>query len=317
MLKDEDVRFKNLEKKIGLFIAIAITGLLVSILFIGIEKDIFTKKYQLRFTVEKGTGFSRGMAVKLSGFRIGRISSISLNERAMVDIDIQLDKKYQKWIRKDSTARLVKEGLVGDAIIEVSVSSSGKELLKDGDTITFVKSKGLEEVANDIAEQVKPVLYEVKEIISYINDPQGDIKQTLGNINRLTRDLQGTRGHVDNLLVSTRADISRATDSTQTVLRSTDEKIKALGPALVKVERTLTNIDQKLPPMLDKVSTSLDNVEKSTRSISKSLPNIISKTEDTVQSVDTLLNALKETWPFKNHIPAPTDREFVPGDSHD
>jgi phospholipid/cholesterol/gamma-HCH transport system substrate-binding protein len=317
MLKEEDVRFKHLEKKIGLFVIVAVVGLLVAVLFIAIERDLFTQMFRLRFTVEKGTGFAKGMSVKLSGFRIGKISAISLNEKAMVDIDLQIDKKYQKWIRNDSTARLVKEGLVGDSIVEVSVGSQGKPMLKDGDHITFAKTKGLEEVANDIADQVKPVLYEVKEIISYINDPQGDIKQTLGNINRLTRDLNGTRGHVDNLLVSTRGDIGRAIDSTQTVLKSTDDKIKALGPSLEKVERTLTNIDQKLPPMLDKVNASLENVEKSTRTIGKSMPGLISKTEDTVQSVDTLLNALKQTWPFKNHISPPSDREFVPGDSNE
>ena len=132
MIKEEDTRFKHLEKKIGLFAAIAIAGAVAVVLFIGADKDLLTPKYRLKFTTEKGTGFSKGMPVKLSGFRIGRIKNISLNEQAMVDIDMDIAEKYQKWIKTDSMAKLVKEGLVGDSIIEVSVGSSTAQILKTG-----------------------------------------------------------------------------------------------------------------------------------------------------------------------------------------
>ncbi|WP_243688073.1 MlaD family protein [Geotalea toluenoxydans] len=229
MIKEEDVRFKHLEKKIGLFAAIAIVGALAVVLFIGADKDLLTPKYKLKFTTEKGTGFAKGMPVKLSGFRIGRIKSINLNEQAMVDIEIEVNKKYQKWIKSDSSARLVKEGLVGDSIIEVTAGSAKAMVLKNGDTINFEKSKGLEEVANDIAEEVKPVLIEVKEIISYINDPNGDIKQSLGNIKLLTQQLQGTREKVDDLLVSSRDNVSTLTKSGVDVLNNTNAKVSALS----------------------------------------------------------------------------------------
>ena len=42
---------------------------------------------------------------------------IALNDEARVSIDILVGHQYERWIREDSVARLVKEGLVGDAII--------------------------------------------------------------------------------------------------------------------------------------------------------------------------------------------------------
>jgi phospholipid/cholesterol/gamma-HCH transport system substrate-binding protein len=119
MIKEEDPRFRHLKKKIAVFVAVALVVVAGVALLIGKENDLFTKKYELAFTVEKGTGFTRGMPVKISGFRIGRVKSISLNEAAKVDIVLQIGEKYQKWIRKDSTAKLVMEGLVGAAIIEI------------------------------------------------------------------------------------------------------------------------------------------------------------------------------------------------------
>ncbi len=316
MIREEDTRFKHLEKKIGAFAAVAILGIIAVLLLIGMEQEFFTAKYTLRFTVEKGTGFSRGMPVKLSGFRIGHIKSISLNEKAMVDIRIQIDKQYQKWIRKDSVARLVKEGLVGDNIIEVSVGTPTAPLLKDGDTIVYEKTRGLEEVANDIADKVKPVLVEVRDIISYINDPNGDIKQSLGNIRRLTGNLEGTRQNTDDLLITTRTSIGTVAGTANRTLENANARINSLEPLMAKMDSSLA----KIPPILEKVDDTMANVEKSTLELRKAAPRIqplLSKTEDTMESADTVLKALKETWPLKNHIPVPSDREFVPGDSHD
>jgi len=324
MIKEEDVRFKHLEKKIGLFAAIAIVGALAVVLFIGADKDLLTPKYKLKFTTGKGTGFAKGMPVKLSGFRIGRIKSINLNEQAMVDIEIEVNKKYQKWIKSDSSARLVKEGLVGDSIIEVTAGSAKAMVLKNGDTINFEKSKGLEEVANDIAEEVKPVLIEVKEIISYINDPNGDIKQSLGNIKLLTQQLQDTREKVDDLLVSSRDNVSTLTKSGVDVLNNTNAKVLALGPTLEKVDRSVANLEKSLPPLLQKVDASMDHLEKTTLQLQKTsekamprVPKLINKAEDVMEGADTVLNAVKDMWPFKNHVPAADQRQFVPGDSHD
>jgi phospholipid/cholesterol/gamma-HCH transport system substrate-binding protein len=316
MIREEDTRFKHLEKKIGAFAAVAILGIIAVLLLIGMEKEFFTAKYTLRFTVEKGTGFSRGMPVKLSGFRIGHIKTISLNEKAMVDIRIQIDKQYQKWIRNDSIARLVKEGLVGDNIIEISVGTPTAPLLKDGDTITYEKTKGLEEVANDIADKVKPVLIEVRDIISYINDPEGDIKQSLGNIRRLTGNLEGTRQHTDDLLITARTSIGTVAGTANLTMENANARISSLEPLVAKMDTSLS----KIPPILEKVDATMVNVEKTTLELRKTAPRIqplVSKTEDTMQSADTVLKALKETWPLKNHVPVPTDREFVPGDSHD
>lgn len=324
MIKEEDVRFKHLEKKIGLFATVAIIGALAVVLFIGADKDLLTPKYKLKFTTEKGTGFAKGMPVKLSGFRIGRIKGINLNEQAMVDIDMEIDKKYQKWIKSDSSARLVKEGLVGDSIIEVSVGSVKAKILKNGDIIKFEKSKGLEEVANDIAEEVKPVLIEVKEIISYINDPDGDIKQSLGNIKLLTQQLQGTREKVDDLLVSSRNNVSTLTQSGVAVLDNTNAKVSALGPTLEKVDRSVASLEKSLPPLLLKVDASMDHLEKATLQLQKTsekamprVPKLLNKAEDVMEGADTVMNAVKDMWPFKNHVPAADQRQFVPGDSHD
>jgi phospholipid/cholesterol/gamma-HCH transport system substrate-binding protein len=324
MITDEDKRFKHLEKKIGIFLAAAIVGFLAILFFIGAEKDLFTPTYRLKFTTEKGTGFSRGMPVKLSGFRIGRISSIALNEKAMVDVEIQVGKKYQKWIKKDSVAKLVKEGMVGDNIIEVSVGSQQSDVLKDAAFIIFEKTKGLEEVANDIADKVTPVLIEVKEIISYINDPSGDIKQSMKSIRELTSELNSTKDNVDMLLVDSRQKIVTLSADAETLLKSADTKITAIGPVIDKVDRSMAAIEQRLPPLLDKAGSTLENLEKTSRSLEKisdkavpKIPILLNGAEDALLKADTIMDSIKDIWLLRSSVPVTSEREFVPGDSHE
>lgn len=324
MIAEEDRRFKHLEKKIGLFVAVAIIGFIAVFFFIGADQDLFIQKYRLKFTVEKGTGFSRGMPVKLSGFRIGRIHSISLNESAMVDIEIQIGRKYQKWIKKDSVVKLVKEGLVGDNIIEVSAGSRNSDVLPDGALIAFEKTKGLEEVANDIADKVKPVLIEVKDIISYVNDPKGDIKQSMKNIRELTASLYSTREKVDVLLADSTLKVGHLSADTESLLKTSRDKLDAIGPVLEKVDRSMAAVDEKLPQLLEKAFTTMDNLDKASRNMEKitekampRIPVLMDSAEHTLQGADTVMDALKNIWPLKSHVPVPDEKQLVPGDSHE
>lgn len=326
MIREEDPRFRHLEWKIGLFIAIALAGIAVAVVLFGMQKDLFTKKYNLHFTVDRGTGFVKGMPVKLSGFRIGRITSIALNDQAMVDISVEIDNRYRKWIRNDSTVKLVKEGLVGDNVVEIAVGSLDKPELKDNDAIVYVKTKALNELADEISEKVKPVLEEIRDIIGYINDPEGDLKKTIRNLELLTRNLDGTRRNADNLLLTANSNIERVSGRATTLLDTTHKKIEAidLAPTLNRVNSTLDHIDGKLPAMLDKADATLGNISKisiETRMLSETalpkIPPLLSQAEEVMLSTDRLINSLQNTWLLRDG-PSPTGGQtFIRGDSYE
>jgi phospholipid/cholesterol/gamma-HCH transport system substrate-binding protein len=317
MIKVEDPRFRHLKKKIAIFAAVALAVIAVVILLIGKENDLFTQKYELALTVEKGTGFTRGMPVKLSGFRIGRIKSISLNEAATVDIVLQIDKKYQKWIRKNSTAKLVKEGLVGDSIIEVSVGTPALAVLQENDKLAYVKTKALDELADEIADKVKPVLSDVKDIIGYLNDPNGDIKQSMRNFNLLSRNLELTRERADSLLIKAGNEAGTVSGKLSTVLDDTSATVR-------RANASLSLLDEKLPGLLANAEGSLKNVEKISNDLKLAeekvlpkVPSLMKKSEETLEGTNTVLHAVQGIWPISSHIPAPQEKQFVPGDSHD
>jgi phospholipid/cholesterol/gamma-HCH transport system substrate-binding protein len=323
-MTDEDPRFRHLKQKVAVFAAVALLVVAGVVLLIGRQNNLFAKKYELSFSVEKGTGLTRGMPVKLSGFRIGRVKSISLNEAAKVDVVLQIDDKYRKWIRKDSTAKLVKEGLVGDAIIEISVGSPSLAILTDSEQLAYVKTKALDELADEIGEKVKPVLIEVRDIIGYLNDPNGDIKQTMRNFNLLSRNLDATRRKADTLLITAGNEVGTVSGRLSAVLDDTSAVLDDTSQTVQRANASLTQVDEKLPSLLAHAEKSLGNVEKISAELKKvgetelpKLPALVKKADAALGGTNTVLEATKRIWPISGRIPGPQEKQFVPGDSHD
>lgn len=326
MIREEDHRFKNLEFKIGIFIAVSLIGILFVLVFYGIQKDFFVATYSLHFTVDRGTGFSKGMPVKLSGFRIGRATSIALNDQAMVDIVVEIDKKYRTWIRSDSHVKLVKEGLVGDNIIEVSAGSRENPELKDNDSIMYIKTKALDELADEIADKVKPVLEEVRDIIAYINNPDGDLKKAIHNMEILTNNLEKTRQRTDNLLVSANGSIERLSSKASTLMDTSLRKVDTidLAPTINRINHAVENLDTKLPLLLDKADATLSNLSKisnETRILSESafpkVPGLLSQAEDVMLGSDRLIGSIQNLWLFRNNASTTGGKLLIRGDSNE
>lgn len=324
MTGETDSRFRHLETKIGAFVALALLGCLVVVAFIGAESDLFTAKYRLHFTVAKGTGFAKGMPIKLSGFRIGRISSISLNQQAKVDIVIKIDRKYQLWIRRDTVARLVKEGLVGDAVVELSAGSPDQPQLEDGDVVVFEKSKSIDEQIDEISEKVKPVLLEIKEIISYVNSPDGDIKRSLANIQILTGDLQGTRRRADTLLEHTTVGIDQLAAKGGVAITHVDRSLSNLDISLARLDSVLAQIDRDVPQLLRRMDATMSNLEKSSAQLKSAveqaapqIPPLLERADDVVRETGTLVGTVQDMWLFRSGEAGPVAPRLVPGDSHE
>lgn len=315
---EQDPRFRHLERKIGLFVLAALAGIALVVILLGLQKDMFTPTYTLHFTVDQGTGFAKGMPVKLSGFRIGRVTELTLNDQAMVDITIEVAKKYHKWIRSDSTVRLTKEGLVGDSTVELTIGSLDKEAIKNGDFLVYIKTKGLNEMADEIAEKVKPVLIEVKEIISYVNNPDGDLKKTVKNLEILTRNLEKTRSGADTLLLDANRNLEGIARKTTSLLDTTNRKIDSLDMA--GVNATL----ERLPPLLEKTDAAMANITRITDDTQKLssqafplIPGFLSRSEELILSTDRLINTLNSSWLLGGTTTSPMERTLKAGDSHD
>jgi len=303
-MKETDERFQYLSKKIGLFVLIAILGIAGIIVFIGIQRDVFTNKTKLYFISENGQGLNEGQAVKLSGFKIGKIEKLSLDDVAKVKVEISINTKYMKWIKTDSTIKLVKEGYIGDAVLEVTPGSVQAKQIPEGGYLNFQGAKSINEIIEELKDDIKPVLLDIKQIIHYINDPKGDVKQILGNVNKLSGDIQHTRELIDTMLKNTDKNLENTMKKTDTLLGSIKDTVDTTN-------NILKNVETKLPNMLDKVDKSLTDVQKITDDIkhtTSGAPVLMDKVTDITDDAKDITGAVKKTWPISSKIKIPEEK---------
>lgn len=322
-IAEKDPRFRHLEKKVGLFVILAIVGLVGVIFFVGREKDLFTRKYTIYLSVDSGSGFMEGMPVKLSGFRIGRIKNLSLDKDARVKVAMEINRKYQRWIRKGSVARLTKEGMIGDSIIEITVGSQGNAPIEDKQEIPFEKTGGLEDLAKDL----KPVIQEVKDILGYVNDPEGDIKKSLRNVAGLTGEIRQTRAQLDEVILELKHTAKDAA-ATMSAFKGIGEKaypivdnagrvVSEVGPILGRMTTIMDDMEKttkKLPQIADKVDAVLDDTKKMTAGVAPKMKGMADTTEDLLQDAKETLRGIKGSWPVNRMVPKKDEMELVPLD---
>jgi phospholipid/cholesterol/gamma-HCH transport system substrate-binding protein len=202
ILRDEDKRYKHLEQKIGWFVLVAVAGIVLTVLAIGINQGVFSPKTHVYFVADSGQDIVDGQSVKLSGFHIGRVSKLALTEAARVQVTLSINSAYMKWIKQDARARLVKEGVIGDTIIEIVPGSATAELLGHENEIAFVREMGFGRAVDELYQELVPLLEDLKRFTHYLGDPEGDFRQTLNKSNVLLTEFSGTRRKLDIVLKS-------------------------------------------------------------------------------------------------------------------
>lgn len=317
LLDDKDERFRNLFGKAALFILVAVLGMGLAFLWTGIKKGAFTAKSPIYFVADSGQDLSEGMPVKFSGFKIGKLNTLALDEKGHVQVEVYIESKHLGLIREDAVMRLKKEGVIGDGVLEISPGSENKPALASGGTVRFERASGLEQAVVDVKNRIVPILDDVHQIL---HDPNGDVRQTLKNLREFTAEMRGTRERIDRVLGSVDTNLN---NEITPLLRS-------LKQTATNAESLTARLDHELPALLNKADSSMESLRKTSETINDavqhSMPQVpgmlgetretLGKTRELIGDTHEVVDSLSTHWPLKSIVPAP-ETGPIRMDSHD
>ena len=90
---------KKTEFKVGLFIVITSALIIAAVGYLAYSKGFFTREYIYTLSSKTGEDISEGMPVLFSGFKIGRVETVELNDQGLLLIKIRVPEQHTKWIR--------------------------------------------------------------------------------------------------------------------------------------------------------------------------------------------------------------------------
>jgi phospholipid/cholesterol/gamma-HCH transport system substrate-binding protein len=110
----------------GLFFVACIVLFVVAVFTIGSNKGFGEPKFPITALFKNVGGLYVGASVRLAGVNVGSVSDISFLDEEIegrtVKVTMNIYKKYQRQLYKCTKIAIITEGVLGEKIIEISVT---------------------------------------------------------------------------------------------------------------------------------------------------------------------------------------------------
>jgi phospholipid/cholesterol/gamma-HCH transport system substrate-binding protein len=236
-----DGRRLVLQMRIGGFILLGLVVFLAIIYLLGAQARYFERKYLLTAEFSEVGGLIEGATVRLAGVQIGRVTSVELPPQpgGKVRVTLTLARRFADRVRRNSEARIVTQGLLGDKLVEITIGSADAPPLKPGDTIATREPFEMQEMFAAGAEtlaQVNQLAVTLRKTVDRVDRMTGEIEKGKGWLHVLIYEEPESLRRLNALLASTQQLLARAEsdESAVGVLLSRDsgKSVRSLLAAL-------------------------------------------------------------------------------------
>jgi len=328
--REHDKRFEGLNLRTGLFIALAILIVLAAVAGTLIRQGVFTQTSRLYFFSASAAGISRGMAVELSGFKIGTVEALALEPDARVKVQLVVASEYMRHISQEAAARLGKEGLIGASFIEIVPGSREARPMPNNGVLKFERAGDFAQMAQGLVDRLNPILDDLKKLTETVNDPKGDIRLALANVREATAQLAGLEQELGRVAQTARertesltGKAEQALDRTASAVEKAGDPFKKATEAIQTLHGSLAKIDAELPATLSRVEKTLDDIQHVTGDASRissglanEIPPAARQGRALVEDTRDIMDAARQSWPLKGLLGGPRE-QALPLDSHD
>jgi phospholipid/cholesterol/gamma-HCH transport system substrate-binding protein len=314
-------RIRHLGLKVGVLlvlIPVIVVGLLVYALH---ARGVFDRTQALTLIAADAEGVSAGMPIMFSGFPIGQVGSMALDELGQVRIHARIKVKEARWLRTSSVFTLEKQLLGGAKIRVVSPKLSDPPLPAEAERPL---------IATDAAKDIPHVIARANAILENVHEiirPDSAFNQTLANLKDVTGRMSGEYGiiggltgspeHAQNVLETVEGvnalvgSLKGVTARADSVLAKADDKLFAQGGVMDEMQRSMTQLNAILAETRDSLkkadevlanaqaaSADFKAVGANAKEASADLGALREEVDDRIRKVNVLINEINRRWPF-------------------
>lgn len=132
------------EIKVGIFVTAGTVLTMFAILLLGGADSIFKRSITYSTHFVAVDGLIVGAKVVIGGLTIGAVSDFDLDDESKnIKVTLKVEKKFESWIREDSMAEMLTQGVLGDKYLSLTSGSPDKAQLKDGAEIPVRPTKDI------------------------------------------------------------------------------------------------------------------------------------------------------------------------------
>ena len=310
-------RFAGIEKKVNLFLVTAVLVLLGAVGLISYKQGVFVRHTSIYFYAADAFGVNKGMAVKLFGLPVGSVKTMLISDRG-VKVELSIVSDYLAHVPKGSRAKLLREGYIGAANIQIVPSADPNRAagpVAAGEVIEFLPNRGVAELIDELKSQVTPMLAHLQTAVEAISHPQSDFRKSASAARVLFEQLPDTNREARRVL----RDIDRSVLAINSDMQASFGAAARLG---AQAEQQLPAISGKLATALDTFAEAALQVREQTRrngdALNETLKqapalmreggNLARDGADLVRDGQEILGVARNIWPLSSAVEARTTR---------
>ncbi len=263
--------------KLGAFVLGGIIIFLSTIFYLGSQNNFFNKTYMVSAIFKNVEGLKEGDNVWLSGVKVGTIKKVQIISEGQVIVQLSLKDKQNEFIKKDATAIIGSDGLIGNKIVIIRPGSSAK-IIENGDTINSYSPTDTQElfnIAKEVGTNTRSITDDLKLISARLSKGEGIFGELLHD------------GPISDDLRSAIISLKSAGDNTNKATSELNLTMHKINDGDGLVTKLLTDT-----AYVSTFESALDNVAKvsaDTKRMSHDLQAVIAKINSNNNAVGVLL----------------------------
>nr|WP_295903519.1 MlaD family protein [uncultured Bdellovibrio sp.] len=292
-----NVKLNKFERVAGLFVMLAILGVILTALSAAIKQGWFEPKVRYTTTFENADGIHQGTLVQMSGLRAGAVETVELESDNRVRVGFYVLGKFQNRIRENSTVQLIRPFIIGERVLDLSVGTEQFEVipaqsavksLETVDLMTLMSGKNMNSYLSKLggilesmqvimdafadksrAESLVRVIDRLDPLVKNLNTMSVEViklsKQATHDdgVQKLMGNLAITTKEINKILPELNEQNPDLAKDLATMTQNLATVTKALGPAMQAVEPELPGASVRLVQALNETVVVLKAMQKS------------------------------------------------------
>ena len=305
-------RFAGIGRKVSVFLLSAVLGVIGVILLVGYKQGVFVRHTTIHFYAADAFGINKGTSVRLFGLPVGSVSDLDISDRG-VKVELSLISDYTSRIPRSTRARLVREGYVGAANIQlVPGGEPGHSMqpISEGDEIEYVPARGVAELVDEFKSELTPVINDLRKVLVDLNRPDSEFRKAMSGASAVLQQLPETNRETRRVL-----------QDTDTMIRQAETAFSSFGRVSAQLERDVPALTGKFATTLDSMTETSTQIRDAARKNGDALhevlvqmPGLVRDGGDLVRDGQDVVGAARNSWLIRDNIEVKSQRS-LPVDS--
>jgi phospholipid/cholesterol/gamma-HCH transport system substrate-binding protein len=166
---------------LGLFVTVAFVLLAVALYFVGQKQQLFGTSFHISGNFADVGGLQVGNSVRLAGVNVGSVEAMTILSDKMVRVDLLIKEDARKFIKKNATASIGSESMMGNKVVLLVPGIEGAAEVADHDVVQTSIPVSVDDILkkmNHTGENVVAITDDLAHLTATIRSGRG----TLGTV---------------------------------------------------------------------------------------------------------------------------------------